>query len=264
MPVKIALLVAPLLASVLVLHAWGNTMAGGLGRAICNWKYPERNTPSQFHLRVPRGSGAEAWAPQTIDEFVSKAVKAYGVALTIQVPAQPVTVILLDHDTEPGRFGSSVVDELGANEGIFDPARRTIFVKMERKIDPSKVNIALCEAVARVLLHDAGSSRWSPWLAEGLVGPLEKLRSPESQAWGGGLPTLSEILRYTEADFRGTSRMFCVRGARLLTAFLMERMPEQFSYYYRAEQAGLRPLFSERFGDPSRIEREWREWLQPK
>ena len=68
--VKIALLVAPLLSSVLVLHAWGDPMAGGLGRAICNWKYPERAHPSQCVLRVPRGSGVEAWAARATRDAV--------------------------------------------------------------------------------------------------------------------------------------------------------------------------------------------------
>jgi len=263
-PVKITLLVLPLLAMVLVLHAWGDTMAGGLGRAICNWKYPERSNQSQFHVRVPRGSGVEAWAVRTIDDFVSQSVKAYGVPLTLQVPAQPVTVILLDADAEPSRFGSTVADELNPNEGVFDAARRTVFVRMEKKIQQDLVISALRQAVARVLLHDAGSARWSPWLTEGLVGRLEGARAADTRAWTGELPTLPEILRFTEADFRGHKRLACTRGARLLTAFLMERMPEKFAYYYKEEQTGLRPPFPERIGDPLRIEREWRDWLQPK
>jgi hypothetical protein len=263
-PVKVALLVAPLLIGVLVLHAWGDAMAGGLGRAIVNWKYPERNHPSQFLVRTPRGSGAEAWAPQVIDAFVSRAVKIYGVQMSVQMPAQPVTVILLDSDTEPGRFGSTVVDELRPNEGVFDVGRRTIFVKMDRKIQQTEVVAALRQAVARVLLYDAGSSGWSPWLIEGLVGVLEKLDAPVPPTWTGELPTLPEILRLSEADFRGHRRLANLRGARLLTAFLMERMPEKFAYYYKEEQAGLRPLFSERLGDLLRVEREWREWLQLK
>ena len=262
--VKIALLVAPLLSSVLVLHAWGDPMAGGLGRAICNWKYPERGHPSQFVLRVPRGSGVEAWAARAIDEFVAQAVKDHGVPLAIQVPAHPVTVILLDPDADPVRFGSTIADELYPNEGVFDAARRMILVRMERKIQQELVIAALRQAVARVLLHDAGSSRWSPWLTEGLVGRLEGTRAAESRSWTGELPTLSEILRFGEADFRGHNRLACIRGARLLTAFLMDRMPENFDYYYKEERAGLRPLFAERIGDPLRIDREWREWLQPK
>ena len=50
----------------------------------------------------------------------------------------------------------------------------------------------------------------------------------------------------------------------MLTAFLKERMPEEFGHYYKEERAGLRPPFSERFGDLNRVEREWKEWLQPK
>jgi hypothetical protein len=263
-PVKVALLVLPLLALVLVLHAWGDTMAGGLGRAICTWKYPERGHQSQFVLRVPRGSGVEAWALRAIDDFVTQSVKTYGVPLALQVPAQPVTVILLDADADPSRFGSTVADELNANEGVVDPARRMVFVRLERRIQQDLVIAALRQAVARVLLHDAGSSRWSPWLTEGLVGRLEGARAADPRGWTGELPMLSEILRFSEADFRGHNRLACARGARLLTAFLMERMPDKFAYYYKEEQAGLRPPFSERFGDPVRLEREFREWLLPK
>jgi hypothetical protein len=263
-PIKIALLVAPLLGLVLVLHAWGDTMAGGLGRAICNWKYPERGRQTQFLLRVPRGSGVEAWAARAIDEFVAKSLKSFGNALALQVPAQPVTVVLLDADAEPSRFGSTAADELNANEAVYDPARRMVFVRMERKIQQDLVIAALRQGVARALLHDVGSAHWSPWLTEGLVGQLEGGRTPDSRSWAGELPTLSEILRFNEADFRSHNRLACTRGARLLTAFLMERMQEQFYYYYKEEQAGLHPLFSERIGDPLRIEREWRDWLQPK
>src|SRR5205814_6626882 len=132
--VQVTLLVLPLLATVLVLHAWGDAMAGGLGRAICTWKYPERGHQSQFVLRVPRGSGVETWALRAIDDFVTQTVKTHGIPLALQVPAQPVTVILLDADAEPSRFGSTVADELNPNEGVFDAARRTVFVRMERKI----------------------------------------------------------------------------------------------------------------------------------
>jgi hypothetical protein len=263
-PVKVALLVLPLLALVLVLHAWGDSMAGGLGRAICTWKYPERGHQSQFLLRVPRGSGVEAWALRAIDDFVTQTVKSEGVRLALQVPAQPVTVILLDADAEPSRFGSSLADELNPNEGVFDAARRTVFVRMERKIQQDLVISSLRQAIARALLHDAGSARWSPWLTEGLVGRLDGARAADSRTWTGELPTLSELLRFGEADFRGVHRLANTRGARLLTAFLTERMPEKFAYYYKEEQAGLRPNFSERIGDLARVEREWRDWLQPK
>src|SRR2546428_12961326 len=90
--VKVSLLVAPLLATVLTLHAWGDAMAGGLGRAVGNWQYPER-THSQFLIRVPRRSEAHAFAARALEEFVAQAVKAQGVPLAIQVPPQPVSVV---------------------------------------------------------------------------------------------------------------------------------------------------------------------------
>jgi hypothetical protein len=255
-PVKVALLVAPLLLSVLTLHAWGDPMAGGLGRAVTNWQYPQRSH-SQFLIRVPRRSEADVFAARALEEFVSQAVKQYGVPLAIQVPAQPVTVVLLDPDGDLRRFGTTVVEDLNANQGVFDPSRRMILVRMERKIQQELVTAALRQAAARVLLHDAGSPRWSPWLVEGLVGRLEGGRAADLRV--GELPGLADILKLSEADFAGIQRAPSVRGARLLVAFLMERMPEKFFHYYKEERAGLRPAFSERFGD---VEADWKDWLQ--
>jgi hypothetical protein len=261
-PVKAALLVAPLLLSILALHAWGDSMAGGLGRAVGSWQYPQR-VHSQFLIRVPRWSDADVLAARALEDFVSHAVKFYGVPLAIQVPAQPVTVVLLDPDTDVSRFGSNVVDDLSPNEGVFDASRRMILVRMERKLQMEPVIGALRQAAARVLLHDAGSARWSPWLTEGLVGRLEGSSiAPDRRAWTGELPGVAEILSFTDADFHGHNRAICIRAARQLAAFLMERMQEKFILYYREEQAGLHPPFSERIGDPRRVEQEWREWLQ--
>lgn len=262
-PLKASLLVAPLLVAVLALHAWGDAMAGGLGRAVGAWQYPERRH-SQFLIRVPRRSDADAFASRALEEFVAQAVKAQGVPLAIQVPAQPVSVVLLDADPEPRRFGWTAAEGLRDNEGVFDPARRTIYVQMERKIQQDLVVVALRQAAARVLLHDAGSSRWSPWLTEGLVGCLEGLKPGDLRAWTGDLPQVREILGSREADYRGSSPAY-TRGARLLVAFLMDRMPERFAYYYKEERAGVpSPLatFSERIGDPAHVDADWRAWLQ--
>src|SRR6185503_19865835 len=104
-PVKAALLFAPLLVVILTLHAWGDAMAGGLGRAVGNWQYPER-VHSPFLIRVSRGSSADVFAARALEEFVPQAVMGYGIRLAIHVPAQPVTVVLLDPDTELRRFGT--------------------------------------------------------------------------------------------------------------------------------------------------------------
>jgi hypothetical protein len=69
--VKAALFVAPLLLFILVLHAWGDAMAGGLGRAVGSWQYPAR-THSPFVIRVPRRYDADAFAGPELDEFVRR------------------------------------------------------------------------------------------------------------------------------------------------------------------------------------------------
>jgi len=258
-PVKAALLFAPLLVVILTLHAWGDAMAGGLGRAVGNWQYPER-VHSQFLIRVSRGSSADVFAARALEEFVPQAVMGYGIRLAIHVPAQPVTVVLLDPDTELRRFGTTVVEDLNPNQGVFDPSRRMILVRMERKIQQDLVAAALRQAAARVLLHDAGSPRWSPWLTEGLVGRLEGARPADQRI--GELPGLTDILKLIEADFTALNRASSTRGARLLVAFLMDRMPDRFDHYYKEEQAGLRPVFFERIGDPEQVERDWKDWLQ--
>ena len=259
-PVKIALLTLPLLVSVLALHAWGDAMAGGLGRAVGNWQYPERSH-GPFLIRAPRRSDVDVFASKTLEEFVLQAVKQYGVPLAIQVPAPPVTVVLLGPDAELERFNCTVASELNPNEGVFDPIRRTIFVRMERKLQQEPMIAALRQAAARALLHDAGSARWSPWMAEGLVGRLEGTRPAEYRTLTGELG-LEEILKLTEADFRGHNRAAAVRSARLLAAFLMERLPGKFDTYYKEERAGLHPSFSERLGEPRALEEEWKDWLQ--
>src|SRR5438105_6368167 len=137
-PLKVSLLVAPLLVAGLTLHAWGDAMTSGLGRAVGAWQYPERRH-SQFLIRVPRRSDADGFAARALEEFVAQAVKAQGVPLAIQVPAQPVSVVLLDADPEPRRFGWIAAEGLRDNEALFDPSRRTIFVQMERKIQQEQV-----------------------------------------------------------------------------------------------------------------------------
>src|SRR5688572_18638466 len=94
-PVKGALLMAPLLVAILALHAWGDAMAGGLGRAVGNWQYPER-VHSPFQIRVPRRIGVDAFAADALEKFVSQAVKNHGGELGVQAPGRPVTVVLLD------------------------------------------------------------------------------------------------------------------------------------------------------------------------
>jgi hypothetical protein len=257
--VKAMLLVAPLLLSTFVLHAWGDAMAGGLGRAVGSWQYPSRIHPP-FVIRVPRRYDADVWAGPALVDFVQKAVKTNG-ALGLQVPAQPVTVVLLDPETDHHRFGT-MADDPSPNQGVFDPARRMILVRMERILKQDKVRDALYEAAARLLLHDAGSARWSPWLTEGLVGRLEETPPKEWRALTGELPGVAEILKSTEADFNSQTRTAASKGARLLVAFLLDRLHAKFLAYYKDEQAGLRPSFSDLIGDPEHVEHDWKDWIQ--
>ncbi len=257
--VKVTLLVAPLLLFIVVLHAWGDAMAGGLGRAVSSWQYPSRSHPP-FVVRFPRRYEADVWAAPALEEFVRKEVKTHE-GLGLQVPAAPVTVVLLDPETDPHRFGTTVEDP-SANQGVFDPARRMILVRMERKVYQEKVTLALCQAASRLLLYDAGSARWSPWLTEGLLGQLEGTSPAEWRALTGELPGVADILKCTEADFTSHTRTAAGRGARLLVAYLLERRRDKFLAYYREEQAGLRPPFSDRIDDPEMVERDWKDWIQ--
>ena len=60
-PFKTAALLAPLLAGVLALHAWGDPAADRVARSVDLWQYPEISRPP-FVLRFPRGSDAERGA----------------------------------------------------------------------------------------------------------------------------------------------------------------------------------------------------------
>ena len=171
-PVKAAALLAPLILSVLGLHAWGDALAGGLGRAVSNWQYPERNH-AIFQIRVPRRSDdVDAFAARALYDFVTETVKVHGSDLGLRTPTEPIKVVLLDPDTEVLRYRWIAAAGLKGNEGLYDPAGRTIYVRMERKLQQDAVIAALRQSAARALLHDVGSDRWSPWLAEGLAGCL--------------------------------------------------------------------------------------------
>lgn len=262
--VKGTFLLAPLFVAILALHAWGDPAADGLARAVCLWQYPER-VHAAFQIRVPRGSDADGFAAIALDEFVSKAVRTHA-SLGIQQPLQPVKVVLLGPDTaDPRRFGWAAAENLKENEGLFDAARRTIFVRMERKLHRDPVINALQLAAGRLLLHDAGSERWEPWLTEGLLGRLEGTVSP-LQTWTGDAPLpLKDLLSARPADFQGRTGPAYGRAARLLVAYLMERRPEEFDRYHRAVRRGIanpQELFEEKFFSSSSLENDWREWIR--
>jgi len=261
--VKAGLLIGPLLVLVLTLHAWGDSLAGGFGRAVAGWQYPERAHGS-FRLRVPRRSDVDALAVRTLDEFVAQAVSTHGATLGVRAPATPVDVVLLDADTDPRRFGWNAAEDLKENEGLFDASRRTLFIRMERKIQQELLVAALRRTASRLLLSDAGSLRWSPWLTEGLIGRLDGSRSADLRAWTGDLPSIEDLLTSRAIDYHGTQAAHYSRGARLLVAFLMESMPEDFAAFFQAERKGNsapRAWFSQHFPEPDRGEGRWREWL---
>lgn len=262
--VKVAVLVAPLFLSILALHAWGDGSAGGLGRAVSNWHYPERNH-GLFQIRVPRRSDdVDAFAARTLHEFVAEAVKTHGSDLGLKTPTEPIRVVLLDPETDVRRYRwTAAVGLVSGNEGRYDPAGRTIYVRMERMpIQRDAVIAALRQGAARVLLHEAGSERWSPWLAEGLVGRLEGARpSVLRQQPGGELPSISMLLSARTAEFHGHNASVYTRGSKLLVAFLMEAKGAEFAYYYDAVHGGL-PLPDSFFSNPPALEIEWKRWLQ--
>jgi len=264
-PVKVLLLTLPLLAAVLVLHAWGDSLAGNLGQRVESWQYPEiRQEP--FVFRAPRRSLALEFAPQALRDLVSSTIRTYGERLGLKAPAGPVPVVLLDApDGDRRRYGGDAAEFLEKHEGLFDPSRRAIIVRMDSKIDQGRITDALRQAGARLLLFDAGSPRWSPWLAEGLVGVLEGAKAAEPRPRAGELPTLGSLLSAKEADFHGKDGPAYRRGARLLTAWLMEASPVEFDAYYRNVRAeGAVPLAQviERFADPVREDVHWKDWLQ--
>jgi hypothetical protein len=260
--VKAAALLAPLIVSVLGLHAWGDAVAGGLGRAVGNWQYPQRDH-AIFQIRVPRRSDdVDAFAARALQEFVAEAVRVHGRDLGVKTPTEPVKVVLLDLDTDVRRYRWSNAELiLNGNEGLYEPAVRTIYVRMERKLQQDAVIAALRQAAARAMLHDAGSARWAPWLTEGLVGRLEgakpsALRSPP----GTDPQTLRNILEGRPADFHGHNGAAYIRGAKLLVAFLMETRSAEFAAYYQAVREG-QPAPDSLLSNDS-LEGDWKRWIQ--
>lgn len=260
LPVKALLLTAPLLVCILALHAWGDPVAESLGRQVNLFQYPEHVRPP-FVIRAPRRSQAEDWAAKALSQFLDDSIRNYGKTLELRVPAVAVDVLLLDKETDARRFAGDVAEFLKVNEGLYDPERRAIIVRMESTIDQLQVTAALRRAGARMLLQDAGSARWAPWLTEGLAGVLEGSKAADLKAWTGELPPLEQIQSATEADLRAPG---LARGARLLTAYLMDAMPEGFAYYYKASRTEGQvrlPRILERFNDPAREEKKWQDWL---
>jgi len=264
-PLKALLLFAPLLVSILALHAWGDPLAASLGRRIDHWQYPE-SARGPFRIRVPRhSSDAERFATPALLGFVDQSIRTYGERLGLRAPAAPVTVILLDApDADRRRYGGEAAEFLEKDEGLFDPSRRAIVVRMDTKIDQERVTAELRRQTARLLLFDAGSERWSPWLTEGLVGVLEGSKAAELRSWAGELPTLRDLLSAREADFHGREGPGYARGAKLFTAYLMETQPDGFAAYFKAARNGRAVPISgviARFADPVHEEVLWRDWL---
>jgi hypothetical protein len=132
---------------------------------------------------------------------------------------------------------------------------------MELKIQQDLVVAALRRAAARALLHDAGSARWSPWLSEGLAGRLEGFKTSELGG-AGGILSVSELLASRPSDYApGQSAATYARSAKLLVAFLMDRMPDKFFHYYKEVRSG-QDAFSDRIGDPIHVDLDWKDWLQ--
>jgi hypothetical protein len=266
--VKATVLLAPLLVSILALHAWGDPMSAELGRAIGHWQYPER-TPatSTFQIRAPRWREAATLATKELDEFVAKAVREHA-ELGLRHPEQPVKVVLLDPDTiEPRRFGWASAESLKEYEGLFDEKTRTIFLRLERKVvEQPLAAAALKNAAARLLLHDAGSTQGDAWLTEGLVGRLEGIDVAGLRNQTGDLPSLQELLKAPRSEFTGITSAKYVRAAKLLTAYLMEKRKADFLTYYSAVRlprtSPPQEIFKEKFFDAALLERDWREWIR--
>jgi len=267
-PLKAAALLAPLVLSVLALHAWGDSLSGGLGRALGNWQYPQRDH-AMFQIRVPRRSDdVDRFTAQALQEFVAEAVKLHGRDLKVKAPTEPIKVVLLDPDTDVRRFRWTAAEPLvNGNDGLYDPAGRTIYVRMERKLQQEAVVAALRQAAARALLYDAGAAGWSPWLTEGMVGRLEGAKPAALRGLPGSeLPTVTMLLTARPADFQGIHASAYSRGAKLLVAFLQETRGEEFAYYYDAVREGLPEpdtfLNPAHESDRKALESDWLKWLQ--
>jgi hypothetical protein len=263
-PFKAVLLLAPLIAGVLALRAWGDPAAEQVGRRVDRWQYPEISRPP-FDLRFPRGSEAERWAPGVLSQYPDEIVQSAAPLLVLRRPDFTVSVVLLGPDAVSPRLAGSRADGLKENESLYDPERRTIVVRMGRNIEQGQVISALHRGIARLFLHEAGSSRWSPWLAEGLIGVLDRSKLADARAAGEDLPALNLLLTAREADFVGRDGAAYSRAARLLVVYLLETSPREFAAYCRASQTeGQVHLsrFLERFANPPAEQAAWREWLQ--
>jgi hypothetical protein len=263
-PFKSALLLAPLIAGLLALHAWGDAASQQVARRVDLWQFPEISRPP-FVLRFPRGSEAERWAPGVLGQIPDEVLQSAAPLLDLRRPDGAVPVILLGPDFTPRRLAGPQAEALKENESLYDPERRTIIVRMGRSIEQGQVTAAIRRGVARLLLQEAGSAHWSPWLAEGLVGLLDRTKPVDARAAGEELPALNLLLTAREADFLGRDGALYTRGARLLVAWLRENSPREFAAYCRASQAeGQVHLsrFLERFANPPAEQTAWREWLQ--
>jgi hypothetical protein len=263
-PFKAMALLAPLGAGILALHAWGDAASEGVGRRVDLWQYPEVSR-APFVLRVPRSVGDGGMVADVLNRFPDECVRAYGSLLGLRRPAPGVEVLLLGADAASYRLAGELGRSLHENESAYDPDRRAILVKMERVIEPSRVVGALRRGIARLLLSEAGSARWAPWLAEGLTGLLENSTAADAKA-AEELPALDLLLTAPEADFRGHGGAAYSRGARLLVAYLHHTFPAEFAAYCRAsreEGAVKLGRFIEGFAaNPIGEQAAWRDWLQ--
>lgn len=261
-PLKTALLIGPLLAATLALHAWGDGAAERVGRRVDLWQYPEVSQPP-FLLRLPR-TVSDAWPSRVLKEFPDECVRTYGALLDLHRPLPTVQVVLLGSDSSSLRLAGEHGQALKVNESLYDPERRAIIVRMESNIEQGQVTTALHRGIARLLLYESGSSRWAPWLAEGLIGLLDQSRAADIKAATEELPALELVISAPEADFHGRNGATYARAARLLVAYLHETAPTEFAAYCRASRDGQVRLsrYVDRFTDTIHEQSAWREWIQ--
>jgi hypothetical protein len=265
LPVKAAALLAPLVLSILTLHAWGDALSGGLGRAVGRWQYPERDH-AIFQIRVPRRSDdVDQFAARALQDFLMEAIRLHGRELKVKPPTEPIKVVVLDFETDVRRYRWSAAEPLvNGNEGLYDPVSRTIYVRMEQKpkLQQEAVSAALRQSAAHALLYDAGAAAWSPWLLEGMVGRLEGARIASLRGLPGSeFPTVTMLLTARPSDFQGMHSSAYTRGAKLFTAFLQDTRSLEFAQYYEAVRDG-QPEPDSLFSNPTALESDWKKWLQ--
>lgn len=259
---KLALLAVPLAVGVLSLHAFGEP-AGRAARAVsAGFSYPE-HVYGVWRIRVRRGNDYHPFIAKTLQEFTPQ-LSAWAAPLGV-IPPSRVDVLFLDSREDLERFwlDPAALDR----DGLVDPAASLIArVSSEARSDHLDRDVRLLRRLVTILLlspvlDPAGAPAW---VKEGLASCFETVAPGAAEVpvkAAEPVPTLPELLKARPADFRGPSSSRLSEGAKLWTAFLLERKPETLMSWLRGG-AGAADRFASAFGDAGALEADWKEWLR--